>query len=323
MQIYRVELGDKEKYELIKFPGGELHVRVHEKHMPDIVTADVVAVTARITCSDQLIETLLLCDALRQDSDRAISLILPYLPYGRADRRFSDGDCFGVATFARLINSANVTPITLDAHSAQGLQHFARIKDLPSNHFIQQAFDDFSKYNNGGKETESGGKRTESCDEGPDSGNEGTHPLTLLFPDKGARQRYEAVSSKYENVLHCSKERNLLTGKLKGFKVPELSEFKTKKVLLVDDICDGGGTFNGIADSLKEYGLELALYVTHGIFSKGFSEISNRFKRIYTTDSFARIRASDSPGMEKLTVYPTQDFFLQSLSKLQEFSTAS
>lgn len=330
MQIYRVELGDKEKYELIKFPGGELHVRVHEKLMPDIVAADVVAVTARITCSEQVIETLLLCDALRQDSDRAISLILPYLPYGRADRRFSGGDCFGVATFARLINSANVTPITLDAHSAQGLQHFERIQDLPSNHFIQQAFDDFSKYNSGGKGTNRGDEEPASGNEGPasgdeetDSGAEGPAPLTLLFPDKGARQRYEAVSSNYENVLHCSKERNLLTGKLKGFKVPELSEFKTKKVLLVDDICDGGGTFNGIADSLKEYGLELALYVTHGIFSKGFSEISNRFKRIYTTDSFARNRASDLPGMEKLTVYPTQDFFLQSLSKLQEFSTAS
>lgn len=323
MQIYRVELGDKEKYELIKFPGGELHVRVHENLMPEILAADRVAVTARITCSDQLIETLLLCDALRQDVDRSIFLILPYLPYGRADRRFSGGDCFGVATFARLINSAKVTPITLDAHSAQGLQHFERIQDLPSNHFIQQAFDDFSKYNIGGKGTETGAEGTKTGAEGPDSGNEGTDPLTLLFPDKGARQRYEAVSSKYDNVLHCSKERNLLTGKLKGFKVPELSEFKTKKVLIVDDICDGGGTFNGIADSLKEFGLELALYVTHGIFSKGFGELNNRFEQIYTTDSFTKNRASDLPGMEKLTVYPTQDFFLQNLSKQEQFSATT
>lgn len=302
MQIYKVDLGDKEKYELIKFPGGELHVRIHENVMAESAAADLVAVTARITCSDQLIETLLLCDALRQDSDRAISLILPYLPYGRADRRFSSGDCFGVATFARLINSANVTPITLDAHSAQGLEHFHHIQDLPSDHFIQQAFDDFSKF---------------------DRGRAGIERPTLLFPDKGARQRYDAVSNNYENVLHCSKERNLLTGKLKGFKVPQSTEFKTKKVLVVDDICDGGGTFNGIADGLKEYGLELALYVTHGIFSKGFGELSNRFEKIYTTDSFTNTRDGDLPGLECLTVYPTQEFFYRNLLKTEQASAAT
>src|SRR5690348_3190399 len=107
--------------------------------MGEISKSDAVAVTARVSNSDKLIEALLLCDALRQDSNRAIFLILPYLPYGRADRRFSNGDCFGVATFARLINSANIVPITLDAHSAQGLQYFDRIQDLPSNKFIEQA----------------------------------------------------------------------------------------------------------------------------------------------------------------------------------------
>lgn len=158
MQIYKIELGDKEQYDLIRFPGGEQHIRVHESVMSAIEQSESVAVTARVNNSDKLIETLLLCDAVRQDTNRTLTLILPYLPYGRADRRFSAGDCFGVATFARLINSAKVTPVTLDAHSAQGLQHFDRIQDLPSNIFIENAFKDFSSNN--------------------------AAEVTLLFPDK-------------------------------------------------------------------------------------------------------------------------------------------
>ncbi len=296
MQIYNVELGDKQQYDLIRFPGGELHIRLHESVMSEIEKSESVAVTARVNNSDKLIEVLLLCDAIKQDADRSVSLILPYLPYGRADRRFSAGDCFGVATFARLINSANVMPVTLDAHSAQGLQHFDRIQDLPSNVFIENAFKDF------------GSNNSNQADD-----------VTLLFPDKGARQRYDAVSSKYKYVLHCSKERNLLTGKLQGFKVPESSEFKTKKVLIIDDICDGGGTFNGIADSLKEYGLNLGLYVTHGIFSKGYGELSKRFEKIYTTDSFTKeFGTPDKPASANLTVYPTHEYFLQHLPELQK-----
>ncbi len=293
MQIYNIELGDKEQYDLIRFPGGEQHIRVHESVMPAIEQSESVAITARVNNSDKLIEALLLCDAVRQDTNRTLSLILPYLPYGRADRRFSAGDCFGVATFARLINSANVTPVTLDAHSAQGLQHFDRIQDLPSNIFIENAFKDFGSNN---------------ADE-----------VTLLFPDKGARQRYDAVSSRYKHVLHCSKERNLLTGKLKGFKVPERAEFQTKKVLIVDDICDGGGTFNGIADGLKEFGLNLGLYVTHGIFSKGYAELDKRFEKIYTTDSFTKeFGTAEKPASDNLTVYPTHEYFFQHLPALQK-----
>ncbi len=293
MQIYNIELGSNVQYELIKFPGGELHVRLNESTMQEIEKAEMIVLTARINDPQCLVETILLCDAIKQETDRAVTLILPYLPYGRADRRFSSGDCFGVATFARLVNSANVLTVTLDAHSAQGLTYFDRIKDLPSNQFIESAYTDFA------------------CGEPND--------VTVLFPDKGARERYAAVGNRYAHVLHCSKERDLLTGKLHGFNVPEATDFQTKKVLIVDDICDGGGTFNGIADSLKDYGLELGLYVTHGIFSKGISELSRRFKKIYTTDSFrTSYPDQDRSGPnEDLTVFPTHDYFLQHLPEHQ------
>jgi ribose-phosphate pyrophosphokinase len=58
----------------------------------------------------------------------------------------------------------------------------------------------------------------------------------------------------------------------------------------VDDICDGGGTFIGLVDALKKKNAgDLYLAVSHGIFSKGFDELTGSFKTIFTTDSFRDI----------------------------------
>jgi phosphoribosylpyrophosphate synthetase len=84
-------------------------------------------------------------------------------------------------------------------------------------------------------------------------------------------------------------------------------------VLIVDDICDGGGTFLGISDalgsrlrSLGDVGGDyiLGLYVTHGIFSKGFCDLIEKFDHVYTTDSFNRKEAVCINGTtEWLTSY--------------------
>ena len=102
-------------------------------------------------------------------------------------------------------------------------------------------------------------------------------------------------------VLRCSKKRDPETGKLLGFNVPAKKFFKTKNVLIIDDICDGGGTFLGIADKLKAYKLDLHLYVTHGIFSQGFEKLKKSFKSIFTTDSFKK-----QPKRPFLKVYPIE-----------------
>ena len=57
--------------------------------------------------------------------------------------------------------------------------------------------------------------------------------------------------------------------------------------MIVDDICDGGGTFVGLGQALKKRGAgDLCLFVTHGIFSKGFHDLMKYFKHIYFTNSF-------------------------------------
>ena len=112
--------------------------------------------------------------------------------------------------------------------------------------------------------------------------------IVVLFPDDGARKRYEIMDIVgnqeriFVKILNCEKKRNPETGMLSGFTVPELPT--GIPAIIIDDICDGGGTFSGIGAAVPA-STPLALYVTHGIFSKGFDPLK-RFDRIYTTDSF-------------------------------------
>jgi ribose-phosphate pyrophosphokinase len=77
------------------------------------------------------------------------------------------------------------------------------------------------------------------------------------------------------------------TGKLSGFKV-FADDLKGKTCVIVDDICDGGGTFLGLAKELKDKSCgKLILIVTHGIFSKGLEKLTEVFDEVFSTNSFS------------------------------------
>ena len=83
------------------------------------------------------------------------------------------------------------------------------------------------------------------------------------------------------NIVECSKKRNMQTGKLSSFKVPE----KVKKTcLILDDLKDRGGTFAGLAKTLRENGAKrVELAVCHNIQDN----IPEGIDKMYTTNSFA------------------------------------
>jgi ribose-phosphate pyrophosphokinase len=115
--------------------------------------------------------------------------------------------------------------------------------------------------------------------------------LLLTAPDGGALKKIYKVSEALGGieVLECSKSRDVKTGHLKGFRV-SADDLQGKSCIIVDDICDGGGTFIGLAEELKKKNAgNLYLAVSHGIFSKGFDDLLKHFKGIYTTNSFKDI----------------------------------
>ena len=88
-------------------------------------------------------------------------------------------------------------------------------------------------------------------------------------------------------VYTAGKTRDFESGKLTGFHMEDDLP-TTGRFLIVDDICDGGGTFVGLAAAIREKTphVGLDLWVTHGIFSQGFDALEDAFEVIHTTNSF-------------------------------------
>lgn len=178
-------------------------------------------------------------------------LVINYLPYARQDKELSNSQTFALWPFARLLNTLQFKTIYIqDPHSNVAL------------HLIDnsQAFFPVNEV-----------KDTICC----------TKSNIVCYPDKGARVKYADI---YEyNHVYADKVRDQLTGKILSIALQ--GDVQSKNVLIVDDICDGGGTFIGLAEVLYAKGASTVnLFVTHGLFTKGTKALfDSGIKRIFTS----------------------------------------
>ena len=266
-----------EGFDSFKYPGGELQVRLHKETIESLKESDSVVIIANIYNSDDIMRLLLLQDAIDSVAKHITpdykATVIPYLPYSRADRRFVEGDCLGKSVFLTMIRSVwpNSVVYTIDCHSSAFGKDYV---DIPIDDLLKSSIILLA-----------------------DS------PINILFPDLGAKNRYGNIFDGMTdiNIFFCEKKRDPESGKFLGFKVPEGID-KSLDTIIIDDICDGGGTFIGIANELQMSRERLTLYVTHGIFSKGFDELSKWFGNIITTDTFTKDDIV-VPGNMNLTVH--------------------
>lgn len=109
-----------------------------------------------------------------------------------------------------------------------------------------------------------------------------------VYPDRGALQRYDGNPT--ESVI-CSKVRDPKTGQLSGFKIenPEvIEENQDLPLVVIDDLCDGGGTFKGIAQLLESHcpNRDRTICVTHMVNPKGITALSENYNEVYFTNSY-------------------------------------
>lgn len=126
--------------------------------------------------------------------------------------------------------------------------------------------------------------------------------FTIALPDAGAEKRFyndhiQLMQWYYHDadVVTCNKHRDISTGKLSGFHCPsQVGEM----AIIIDDLCDGGGTFVGQAKELRKNGArKIGLIVYHGIFSKGqelegidYIVSSNSYRDLTSTTNFHCIK---------------------------------
>jgi ribose-phosphate pyrophosphokinase len=250
--------GKEIEFQSFTFAGGEPHIKINA----DFDTETEITITHRLNSFNDLGLLCLAVDALKRMDAKISNLIIPYFPSARQDRVMVKGEPLSVKVYADIINSLGFKKvIILDAHSEVTPALITNCDAISNHNFIKQVFEKIGSN------------------------------VKLISPDGGALKKIYKVSEFLGavEVVECSKSRNVKTGKLTGFKV-YAEDLEGQNCLIVDDICDGGGTFIGLADELKKKNAgKLYLAITHGIFSKGFDELESCFTHIFTTNSIKEL----------------------------------
>lgn len=246
----------------INFPTGEKHIRIR-----GLTHADEPILFFNDPSGD-VMKLGLAVDICRRHRVRHITLVMPFVPYARQDRVAVAGDPFSIKVFAKFVNSLGIDRVVItDPHS----DVTPAVIDNSVVVYQHEVAKDAVEVLNGFV----------------------TEPIALVAPDLGASKKIKALQMALKEkfnvtfpVIQCDKTRCVETGRITGFKILDGNP-EGHFCLQVDDICDGGGTFLGLADKIAERSpAGQALYVTHGIFSRGTDVLREKFQYLFASNSF-------------------------------------
>lgn len=250
----------------------EVHIK-----LPTIDT-DRILITTRIKSSDDIMTLLMATDALKRQGVKDISVLIPYLPYARQDRQMVPGEPLSLKVFAQLLNLQGYSKVIVyDVHSETSLALIDNSACISNDNFVYSIL--YKK----------------------------EQDYFIVSPDAGAYKKIFKLCQhlKYKGeIVICNKIRDVSNGVIRSMTVSH-TDLQGKDCYIIDDICDGGGTFVALAAELKKRNVgQINLIVSHGIFSKGL-DVLNNIDRIYTTNAF-----SDLPENQKLTQIKLNDSLL-------------
>lgn len=246
------------------YPDGMAVLNTSEAAITERYLCYASALVVRPGSVGSLMQALFFADACAWRGYPIATLVIPYLPGARQDRMNPAGDfLFGAKSIADEINARSFDKvICFDPHSDVmpalinncSVIHIDEVQGIVGDGTGRGCYD------------------------------------AVVAPDAGAAKRAERVA-KYLRIpiVNAWKTRDVTDGHstIVGFGIEPV--VGVQKLLIVDDICDGGGTFIGLADHIKSLGqsyeIELDLYVSHGLFTKGIESLAERFNNIITTNS--------------------------------------
>lgn len=249
------------------FSGGEVHVAFDG----ELIT-DHVRINARCNSSEDFMRIVMAVDALRGMKVRTIDLFMPYLPYARQDRRMVCGEPYSLRVFGSMLNALELNAIYVyDVHSDVAGGTIDNLYCLDNHKEVSAFASTINQY-------------------------------LLVCPDGGAYKKIHKLMSYlgyntdrlgYErDLIMANKVRDVSSGKI--LRTDVYGDVLGRNCLVVDDICDGGATFIGLAEKLRVKGANsIHLFVSHGIFSKGTEGLLSYYTTIATTNSIREV----TPGI--------------------------
>ncbi|MBP3320521.1 MAG: ribose-phosphate pyrophosphokinase [Clostridia bacterium] len=228
------------KSEVSRFSDGEISVSIQES----VRGADCFVVQSTCTpINENLMELLIMIDALKRASAERITAIIPYFGYARQDRKAKPRDPISAKLVADLISTAGAHRVlTMELHTLQ-IQGFF---DIPVDHLISAPL--FSNY----------------IKEWPEFNPE---EFVILAPDFGAVSRARQFSKRIGCPIALVDKRRPKANVSEVMNI--IGEVKNKKIILVDDIIDTAGTICNSAKAIVEQGgaKEVYVYAAHGVLS--------------------------------------------------------
>ncbi len=260
-----------------RFADMEIFVEIQE----NVRGEDVFVVqSTSFPANDNLMELLIIIDALRRASARRITAVIPYFGYARQDRKVGPRTPISAKLVANLIVRSGADRVmTLDLHAGQ-IQGFF---DIPTDNlfaapvFVRAIRERFAE-----------------------------NDITVVSPDVGGVVRARNIAQRIGAPLAIVDKRRDRPGESEVVNV--IGTVAGRRCLFIDDIVDSGGTLVNAADALMERGArEVYAYITHGVLSPGAAGRVRKsaLKALVVTDS---IEPSDetrqTPNIELLSVAP-------------------
>ncbi|MGI3167082.1 ribose-phosphate pyrophosphokinase [Pseudooceanicola sp. 200-1SW] len=278
-----------------RFNDGEIFVEVFE----NVRGEDMFVIQSTSNpANDNLMELLIMTDALRRSSASRITAVIPYFGYARQDRRTKARTPISAKLVANMLVEAGVERVlTMDLHAAQ-IQGFF---DIPVDNLYASpifALDIKEKFK-------------DRIDE-----------IMVVSPDVGGVARARELAKRINAPLSIVDKRREKPGEVAEMTV--IGEVKDKICVIVDDMCDTAGTLCKAAELLLDFGAkEVHAYISHGVLSgPAVQRITNSvMENLVITDSIAATAPVEA--CEKIRVLPTAPMFAQAILNIWNGTSVS
>lgn len=260
-----------------RFADGEIRVRIDES----VRGADVFVVQP--TCppsADNIMELLVILDALKRASARRTTAVIPYYGYARQEKKLRPRDPISAKLVADLISVAGANRVlTVDLH-VQSIQGFFNmpVDHLPAGPILAE--DLVARSFTG-------------------------HGTVVVSPDVGGVGTAKAVADRLSASLAIIAKRRPDVNRVEILQV--IGELEGKRVILIDDIIDTGGSVVSAAQLVAEQGAsEVYAYATHGVFSGDAVDRlqASPIREIVVTDTIPLPDSKRRPKIRVLSIAP-------------------
>ena len=278
-----------------RFSDGEIFVEVFENVRGEDMF--IIQPTSN-PANDNLMELLIMCDALTRSSASRITAVIPYFGYARQDRRTKARTPISAKLLANMLISAGVERVlTMDLHAAQ-IQGFF---DIPVDNLYASpifALDINHIFR--------------------DKKNQ----LMVISPDVGGVARARELANRIDAPLAIVDKRREKPGEIAEMII--IGDVRDRICLIVDDICDTAGTLCKAAEVLKHNGAkEVHAYISHGVMSgPAVNRVMNSvMKSLVITDTINPTQ--EALKAKNIRVLPTAPIFAQAILNIWNGTSVS